>query len=49
MSPFHELDAAICDQRLEASNIGRIGHGVDHDQPVGRPRRAPRMYQILAD
>ncbi len=44
-----ELDAAIGDQRLEASYVGRIGHGVDHDQPVGRPRGAPRMHQVLAD
>ena len=44
-----ELDAAIGDQRLEASDVGRIGHGIDDDQPVGRPRGAPRMHQVLAD
>ena len=44
-----ELDAAIRDQRFEAADIGRVGHGVDDDQPVGRPRRAPRMHQVLAD
>ena len=46
---LHELDAAIGDQRLQAADIGRIGHGIDHDQAVGRPRGAPCVHQVLAD
>ena len=44
-----EGDAAIGDQRLEAADVGGIGHGIDHDQPVGGPRGAPRMHEVLAD
>ena len=44
-----EQDAAIGDQRLEAAEIGGIGHRIDDDQPVGRPRGAPRVHQVLAD
>ena len=44
-----EGDFAASDQRLEAADIGGIGHGIDHDQPVGGPRRTPAMHQILAD
>ena len=46
---FHELDAVTFDQRLEASDVGRIGHGVDDDQPVRRLRCAPRVHQVLPD
>ena len=44
-----ENDAAIGDQRFEAADVGGVGHGIDHDQPVGGPRGAPRMHEILAD
>ena len=44
-----ELNAAIGDKELEALEIGRIGHVVDHDQPVAGPRGSPCMHQILAD
>ena len=40
----YELDAAIGNQRLQAADIGRIGHGIDHGQAVGRPRRPPCMH-----
>ena len=46
---LHELDTAIGNQRLQAADIGRIGHGIDHGQVVGRPRGSPRMHQVLAD
>ena len=44
-----EGDLAAADQRLQAADVGGIGHGVDHDQAVGGSRRAPGMHQILAD
>ena len=44
-----EQDASIGDQRFEAADIGGIGHRVDDDQPVGRPRGAPCVNQVLAD
>ncbi len=44
-----ELDAAAGDERFEASDVGCIGHRVDNDQLVGRPRCAPRMHEVLAD
>jgi hypothetical protein len=44
-----ENNAAVGDQGLEAADIGRIGHGVDHDHAVGRPRPAPGVHEILAD
>ena len=34
-----ELNAAIGDQRLQASDVGRVGHGVDDGQPVVRDAR----------
>ena len=44
-----EQDAAIGDQRFKAAEIGGIGHRIDDDQPVGRPRGAPCVNQVLAD
>ena len=46
---LHERDAAIGDQRLQAADIGRIGHGIDHRQAVVGPGGAPRMHEVLAD
>ena len=46
---LHELDGAIGNQRLQAADIGRISHGIDHGQAVGRPRGPPCMHQVLAD
>ena len=44
-----ELDAAVGNQRLEASYVGRIGHCVDHHQPIRRSRGAPCMREVLPD
>jgi hypothetical protein len=46
---FDEQDAAIGDQRFEASGVRRLPHGIDDDQPVVRVRRAPCMHKVLAD
>lgn len=44
-----EHNVALRDQMLEAADVGRVGHGIDDDQPVVRPRRAPCMHKVLAD
>src|SRR5436305_838053 len=44
-----EVNAAVGDQRLEAAQIRRIGHRIDHDEAVLRSRGAPRVHQILSD
>ena len=41
--------AAIGDDGLEATDVGGVGHGIDHGQPVSRSRGTPRMHQVLAD
>ena len=44
-----EQDAAIGDQGLEASDVRRVGHGIDDNQPVLGARRAPGMHEVLTD
>ena len=44
-----EQDAVIRDQRFKTSQVCRVGHGIDDDQPVVGTRRAPRMHKVLAD